>query len=436
MTVLFILAILFLAVYVYAVLPHPFYVIRRGSMVMECDRPLWRRLLAALTQARPTLELTIPEFLRLVKLCPEPQRPLISWRGSKGYYDLKEKDDSSSLMPRAQFASWLHLLTLPLRVPLDHLLTPIVKGGIIVLYGLVVALGWAGFRLTLWRHRTFLATQKPDEVAAFDAQLNEYLDALAPESGHDAFPVLAEPGYFMFKLAEGRAFREAVSRFAGQRPNCEMGLDDGSISALHLAKLGRLDAGLNTSEWTLAPNALRYGIMRIGFIEDQPFPPETFAEIHLVHVTDHILDLDIAMASLVRMLRPGGRVFFSGLSHDFSGWWLEQACAAGCVWNNWDLGVYEELLARHGLELEWGRYCQPFPANLFWKATYGFAMKTRTWAILGRWLGATPGRRKWFRRFLRSLWRDLYRLEDRLLDRTGKGLNFMIVARLTDRPPS
>lgn len=427
-----ILSILLVAVYVHAVLPLPFYRIRRGPPVMECPQPLWRRLVAALAATHPRLELTVPEFRRLNRLCPEPNRPLVSWRGSRGYYDQNEADTADDAMPAALFRSRLSLLLLPLRVPLDHALTPLVNVVTVTAYLLALAVGWTMLRWTAWRHRAQLAAQPPEQAQAFAAHLHEHLEVLVPEAGTGPLPVLAEPGYFMFKLAEGRAFREAVSRFGGHHPNCEIGPDDGSISALHLAAIDRLDHGLNTNPCPLAANAKPYGDMRLGFIEDMPFPAASLAEIYLIHVVDHIPDLDAAMAALAAMLQPGGRLIFSGLSHDFSGWWLEQACAAGCVWNNWPLERYAQLCQTHGLEMEWGRYCQPFPASLVWKATYGFAMKTRAWAILGGWLGAKAGRRRLARRLLRRYWLDVYRLEDHLLAPTGTGLNFIIVARRSD----
>lgn len=421
-----------LAAYSYVLLPFPFYQVIRGLEPAQMP-PLRWRVWAALRQPRPVLDVKVDEIRALRRIFVEPRRPFVSWRGSLGYYDRKSRPEHrADDPPRLVFRSRAALVLLVVRLPLDHLLSWVFNTVNLILYGGVLVFGFGLARWAAWRHRDLLAAQPEAEAAVLLAQIEQHLTVFVPPVGDGPIGIMAEPGYFFFKLAEGRLFRIALRRFGSHHPNCEIGPDDGPISALHLGAVDHFDAGLNTESQEMAPTAKSYGEIREGFIEDRPFGDSTFAALYMVHVVDHIYNLDPAMAAAAAMLAPRGRVFFSGLSHDFHGWWLEKFVAAGAVSNNQPLEWYDDVCRRHGLVPLWSSYCQAFPGNLIFKCTYGFAMKTRVWTILGLWFGASPARRQWLRRFIRALWTDLHRLDSALVARQGKGLNFIVVAERLD----
>lgn len=418
-----------LSLYGYGVLPRPFFQIvpDRGNSVVRVA--LASRVLAALRQGRPCLELNGAELAALRRCCPEPLRPFISWRGSMGYYDAAA---SEGMAPGVHFPSRLALLLLPVRVPFDHVLSLVFNVLTLLAYGLVLVWAFVRLRISAWCHRADLAALPSGKAEMLLGHLDDHLNRFVSPAYLGEILIMGEPGYFMFKLAEGRLFRAALAQLGVRHPNCDVGPDSGVISALHLKAVDRIDAALDTRSYTMSSTAKSYGEFRYGFIEDMPFGERRFADLYMIHVVDHIPDLDKAMAAVARMLEPGGRVYMSGLSHDFSGWWLERLCAAGCVWNNQPLEWYRDLCRRHGLEPVWDSYCQAFPASLVWKVTYGFAMKTRAWTLLGRWLGAGPGRRRFVKAVLRALWRDAFLLDEILVRRQGKGLNFLMVAEKKD----
>lgn len=419
-----------LAAYLWYFVPFPFLELKRAGEPVP-HRPA-RSLLGALFQRRPTWLVARARGERLAALFREPRvRPLAANRDLNAYYGLRyptqplETDDEHVAIV---FRSPIHLVLLPLRWPVEQLLCPVVACAVVVVYLAIIGVAFCLAAITRLRHRGVRLdpAERRSREQAFDA----YLRHLCPIDTSLPLSIFAEPGYFMFKLAEGYAFREALARLGVHHPNCVIGADNGYISHVHLEAVDYVDVGTNSSYWVMTyPGFHRE--LRLGYLEDDLFEPESFEQIYMIHIVDHINDLGGAFKPLTRALRPGGQVLFSGLSHDFRGWWVESACAGNTVWNNCDLDWYRRFVAEHGLAVESAGYCQGPPSSLIWKMTYGFSIKTTAWRTLQRWLEQSESRRRMLERLLRRLWLHLFLLDGVLTRKADRGLNFFMVATKT-----
>ena len=226
-----------------------------------------------------------------------------------------------------------------------------------------------------------------------------------------------EPGYFLFKALEGKHFRAALRN---ERPSVEFGVDTGDISEIHLPF--SINVGCEAVPGVHVYEPSRYGQMINCFIEDNPLPPETYKSVYLIHVVDHILDIDHAFRELVRITAPGGRIYFSGLTDEFRGWYLYDFCASGNVFNNRHLDWWKDLCKRHGLEVE---YAETFHGGLgkwLWFFTYPFPNRTQAWAFWRWFYRRFPMLRPAFKAAIGWMMWPLYAKD------SGKGLNFMAVA--------
>lgn len=427
--------VLLVAIYAYAILPFPYFTPHMGAGPVKDEsnkRLTLLTLLKALRHPRPRWEMDHAEISRMMSLFREPERPYVSWRNSSGYYDLQAGSQDSATQSCLVFRSRLFLVLLWPRLMLDRPLSWFLNRLNLAAFCLVIALTYILMRLSALRNKQRIKNISEPLKYRLSAHFTQHLEAFVPAEGRGELSIFAEPGYFFFKLAEGRLFRQALSCFPPKGPSLDIGPDDGVISLLHLAPVLFIDYGLNTSDYAFSGAARsKYGAIKKGFIEDDIFPNGSFSSIFMIHVVDHIPDLEGALKHLASLLKPGGRLYFSGLSHDFNGWWLERICAAGAVWNNRPITWYRDLCARQGLETLHASYCQAVPGNMVWKATYAFAMKTAAWRQLARWLGATSSRRRKWASFLTSMWMTAFLLDEELA--VDRGLNFMMVVQKADQ---
>jgi SAM-dependent methyltransferase len=226
-----------------------------------------------------------------------------------------------------------------------------------------------------------------------------------------------EPGYFLFKLLEASQFRTALAEFPPEHPSCEFGVWDALVSEFHL-KGQYVDVGCEMVPGIPRTGTIEYKSFFNFSIEQNDFPDRAFQSIYLIHVVDHIRDLDAAFKELSRITAAGGRIYFSGLAHGFGR--IMCSLAGNQLFNNQPLAWYHELCARHGFDVVYGAYMQAGMNALFFKLTYSFVMRMHAWKILKR--VCTPGA-------VRSMLLPLFLADDA----KDKGLNFMAVA--VKRPP-
>lgn len=84
---------------------------------------------------------------------------------------------------------------------------------------------------------------------------------------------------------------------------------------VHLAELGHDVTGVDASPAMLAQAGGKRADLTLveGFVEDLPFPPNSFDAAVCALLFDHLLDIDGAVGELARVVRPGGRVLISNI---------------------------------------------------------------------------------------------------------------------------
>ena len=235
-----------------------------------------------------------------------------------------------------------------------------------------------------------------------------------------------ETGYIILKSLEGWHFRSAIQHYAPEHKNCEFGIDTGIISSLHLADIDFIDEGCEAAENVHLFSRHRYANINRCLIEDAPFSPNQFNNIYLIHVVDHIPQLEPALLKLNQLLRNGGKIYFSGLTHKFSGYYLTEFCAAGQIYNNEPLEWFHEIFDQYGFEVLHSTYFMSGVNETFFRFSYPFPNRTQTYNV--------------FRNLhLRSrLFRFIYNLsiknltsaliqDDSYCASSKSGLNFMMV---------
>jgi len=91
----------------------------------------------------------------------------------------------------------------------------------------------------------------------------------------------------------------------------------------HLLRLMQ-DAGANASGVDLNPQAIAQGeanAMAVASASSLPFPDAYFDALVSVHAIEHLPDLDAALAEMVRVVRPGGRLLLIYPAEPIQGIW-------------------------------------------------------------------------------------------------------------------
>ena len=121
------------------------------------------------------------------------------------------------------------------------------------------------------------------------------------------------PSLCIHKAVEGRKFRQA--RIIS--PSCDIGCEDGIVTALHFPRVV-FDVGVEY----IPENSPAAGVHREVVIAGLPRLPEAwtarFQSVALVHVIDHVKELEPALTELRRIARPGGTTCLSGFADGYS----------------------------------------------------------------------------------------------------------------------
>jgi len=176
-----------------------------------------------------------------------------------------------------------------------------------------------------------------------------------------------------FKSIEGIFFQNAEL----ESPSLEIGLCRGTISARHFS--GKIfDYGTEYMFFEIPQARDTFGLWKYVFSDELSsiaLRDECMQTICSVHVVDHLEDIDKPFAEIARVLKPGGRLYFSGASDayfDYSLIWQLLAWIAPAagrhyrqtllrrrnIYNLYGEKGWREAAGRHGLELESFEYIQ------------------------------------------------------------------------------
>jgi len=156
-----------------------------------------------------------------------------------------------------------------------------------------------------------------------------------------------------------------------QSPSLEIGICRGDVSNAHF-KGKHFDVGSEYLGFLVQDAFSKYKLwsrVQTESLLDLQHNDESMNTICLVHTIDHVEDLETSLKELSRVLRPGGRVFFSGYSHNLykydpirsilsiaSQAWARRYCnylsRKRHHYNLLDFDQWRIALSRHGFLLE------------------------------------------------------------------------------------
>lgn len=174
-----------------------------------------------------------------------------------------------------------------------------------------------------------------------------------PESDFCHLLELFGPSLALWRGAEIAALRQP----SYDGPIMDLGCGDGIVTSFVLRKV---DIGLDPDPKVLTKAAERriYLELIAQPAERVKLPDASFGTVLSNSVLEHILDLDAVIATVGRLLRPGGRFIFTTPTDTFSRW-LALPSARYAAWRNrhflhlnlWSLERWAERLGRAGLEI-------------------------------------------------------------------------------------
>lgn len=228
--------------------------------------------------------------------------------------------------------------------------------------------------------------------------------------------------YSYWRSQELTLFWRALPNF--QRPVLDFGCGDGSFSK---CLLENIDHGVD-----IDPSALEiaaaYGIYRDLITFDQmvsDLPSASVGTVYSCSVLEHTIDIEACLSQIARVMRPGGKLYFSVPSPHFT---QHMADLAGREFasnmnrrmfhrNMFDRKRWEALLEGVGLRVSEVLEFQP----------KSFTRKYFRISLLGnRTVGRIPGFRSWFwRRYKNQLVEDVACSISGEID---EGANYFIVA--------
>ncbi|TMD60203.1 MAG: class I SAM-dependent methyltransferase [Chloroflexi bacterium] len=203
------------------------------------------------------------------------------------------------------------------------------------------------------------------------------------------FRVLLElqgPSLGLWRAAEIAALREQVY----ERPVLDLGCGDGLVTSFVLSKV---EVGLDPDEKVLAQAAERGIYERFEAVpaEELALPDESIGTVMSNSVLEHLLQIDVVLEQVARVLRPGGRLLFTVPTDAFNAW-LFLPSRRYAAWRNrqlahcnlWPVGRWVYHLRRLGLEVEMVR---PYLRRELVYAWDGLELLQHVWILRRRVLG-------------------------------------------------
>ena len=316
------------------------------------------------------------------------------------------------------------------KVIFDYLLKVIVNCVIFFYYHILVLTFYLMSQIVALFYLKHLSCERKNREK--NTIFQEYFDLWFPAEGNSVTWPYTDIGYFLFKLLEGYQFRKAVRTFRPSHMSCEFGIHDGVISSVHLKGIDFIDYGCEVIKHVFPFEQKRYKNFRNCKIENNTFKDDYFSSIFLIHIVDHIPELRQAFKQLNRITKPGGTIFLSGLTDDFSGYYLEKVCAQGEVYNNDSLEWYEQLCSETGFQIIYQAYMHSGLSSIIWKMIYPLIVRFYIVEPLSNCYTRFKLYRKLYRFLAHQTCSKLFLIDEAIVQRTGKGLNFFAVAAKKD----
>lgn len=168
---------------------------------------------------------------------------------------------------------------------------------------------------------------------------------------------LQGPSLGLWRAAEIAALREQ----AYEHPVLDLGCGDGLVTS---QVLSFVDIGVDPNEKALLQAQDRgiYARFESRTVEDARLDAHSISTVLSNSVLEHIANIDAVLATIVRILRPGGRLIFTTPTPDFSRWlalpfqgyakWRNRQL---CHLNLWTAECWALHLQAVGLEVEYVR---------------------------------------------------------------------------------
>ena len=185
------------------------------------------------------------------------------------------------------------------------------------------------------------------------------------------FRILLElqgPSLGLWRAAEIAVLREQCY----EHPVLDLGCGDGLVTSLVLP---HVEIGVDPNEKALV-QAIRSGIyerFEIIPVEETQLPDNSISTVLSNSVLEHIANIDTVLATLARILRPGGRLIFTTPTPTFSRWlafpWHGYAARRNkqlCHLNLWSAERWAMHLKKVGLEVEFVRPYLNHSLVTFW----------------------------------------------------------------------
>ncbi len=434
--ILFFISIFIGSFYVWKILPHSFYEIIQikghanfSSIKLNSTDSRFKKLvliifgfLSALKYDRPAIELQESQLQKFSSFFKEPDRPIIDRRDLGDYYTGIPDFFKSLNQPNKTaitFRSRLAFIVFPLRFVIDHLISKPLTIIFLTIYllGVFSFLGIIQLWSLLFRQK-YQLNQAIDRKKAYFNECADYLNKKLPPW---------EFGFLLFKILEGAKFTEAIEKYGYSHPNCEFGIETALISTTHLQGVDYVDVGTEAIRQNIILGDIEYKQIINCYIEDNPFPEEAFKDIYLIHVVDHIPDLPKVIQELSRITKPGGHIFFSGLSDLMGGYYLEQLIYQGNIYNNKNIEWYENLVSKYGFKVKYKSYMQSGISYYFWRFTVFFHHRTEAWILFSKLYHDYPFIKILYKWIVDHVIVKIFNSDEFFVSQNKHGLNFMIV---------
>lgn len=155
-----------------------------------------------------------------------------------------------------------------------------------------------------------------------------------------------------------------LAKIALLSPLLDLGCGTGEFASLALE--GRIDVGIDSNSRVLCKAARtgRYDNLQCADARQLPFADNQFQTVLAVSVLEHITQVDLALAEVFRVLRPGGRFVATLVLADLHNYLFYPRMLRGLgavLLANWYCRLQDYLFQHHSLmsRSHWENYYEP-----------------------------------------------------------------------------
>lgn len=265
----------------------------------------------------------------------------------------------------------------------------------------------------------------------YDPIFDQYLNELLPVHKKNWKDI----GSFVFKLNEGLYFQKFLQNDRSERI-VEFGIYDGVISSLHLEKLKVIEFGCEVVENISLIKNHKYK----NIVTGQNAFAENFANIHsgsfnkviMIHIVDHIQNIEKAIENINSILDKEGVFIFSGISDEFQGYYMNELSTQKQLLNNFTYDEWNQLLLKKGFEIiKYQKFLKGISA-LTWKFLLFLNYRTHYKSIFYKLYQKIYFFRIIVRLITKSILQYSFIIDNEKKSLQNKGLHFICIARKID----